>query len=108
MIPVLETQHTGNQDVELLQQNTKRFVKVLEDNPLLDGRLIEDIDVPAATLGGPSAFRVEHKLDRLPRGWIVTDTDEQILIFRTGWDRKYIDFANGSPIGDAVVDMWVF
>lgn len=65
MIPPLEVQHTGEQDLELAQQNIKRFVKVLEDNPLLDGRLIEGQALAVGTTA------INHKLGREPRGWIL-------------------------------------
>ena len=66
MIPPLETQQTGDQDLELSQQNLKRFAKVLEDNPLLDGHLIEDQDL---ALGVDTP--ISHRLGRQPRGWIL-------------------------------------
>ena len=66
MIPPLETQHGhGNQDLELLSQNIKRFVKVLEDNPMLDGHLLENISLTAGN------NTINHKLGRRLRGWTV-------------------------------------
>lgn len=101
LIDVLEIQHTGDQDLELAQQNIKRFVKVLEDNPVLDGRLIEDIDVPLP----PATVEVEHKLDRQPRGWIVCDVDASTYVYRIAWNDKTIVIAGRAA---ATISIWVF
>ena len=77
MIPQLETQHGhGNQDLELLSQNIKRFAKVLEDNPVLDGRLIENVKPqgraptdPPGLVAGDNI--INHGLGRALRGWYV-------------------------------------
>ena len=66
MISPLEIQQAEDQDVNLLQTNVKNFVKVLEDNPLLDGHLLENIELDA----GDNA--INHRLGRRLRGWIVT------------------------------------
>ena len=65
MIPPLETHHTGNQDLELFQQNVKKWAKVLEDNPMLAGHRVKDI-----TFDGAADSTFNHKLDRMPLGWI--------------------------------------
>jgi hypothetical protein len=99
----LETQHTGDQNIELLQQNVKKFVKVLEDNPLLDGVLIENITVP-----NMGTVVVNHKLGRRPRGWILTDKAGNGNIFRgAAWTDKTIELAN-SVAADCVIAIWVF
>jgi hypothetical protein len=103
VIKQLEKQQTDNQDIELLQQNLKKFTKPLEDNPILDGRLIEGITVP-----GAGNVVVNHKLGRKPRGWILTDKAGDGVIFRgAAWTDKTIELAN-SVVTDCVVAIWVF
>ena len=104
MIDSLETQHTDNQDVELLQQNVKKFAKVLEGNPLLDGVFLEDIDL----LAGPAITTINHKLGRKPRGWILTDVTSAVaapLIYRISWDDKTIELMASLVCN---VSLWVF
>jgi len=103
MIPELEEQHTGNQDVELLQQNVKKWAKILEDNPLLDGRLIEDVEITAAAL----TIDVNHGLGRQPRGWIITDFTALAgtAIVRDAWDTNTITFTASAACD---LDLWVF
>lgn len=74
MIPELEIQHGGTEEVERLQENVKKFAKPLEDNPLLDGRLIENATQRgAATPGlGVGVNHIEHGLGRNLRGWVIT------------------------------------
>jgi hypothetical protein len=63
MIPELEIQHTGTEEVERLQENVKKFVKVLEDNPLLDGRIVEEV-----AFDGVADTTFNHGLGRMPLG----------------------------------------
>ena len=100
MIPGLETQHTGNQDVELLQQNIKKFAKVLEDNPLLDGRLLEDVALNAA-----ANTDINHGLGRVPRGWILTDQSAAATVYRVAWTTTTLTLLAS---GATTVDIWVF
>jgi hypothetical protein len=62
-----------NDDPNLMrvQDNVSQFAKSLSANQLLDGVLIENVDITA----GSNA--IEHKLGRKYRGWIVV---RQILI----------------------------
>lgn len=106
MIPGLETQHTGNQDVELLQQNIKKFVKVLEDNPILDGHLLDRVFFTAA-----GTYTINHGLGRQIRGWIVVDKMGTVggppfeTMERTAWDDKTLTL---DVSGACCVLLWVF
>jgi len=102
-IKPLEKQHTGDQDLELFQNNIKDFVKVLEDNPLLDGRFIEDI-----VFSGAVTVNVQHKLDRKPRGWILTDlTGGLVDVARNvgDWNDKFLSLAASAA---CTISIWVF
>lgn len=100
MIPELETQQTGNQDVELLQQNVKKWTKILEDNPLLDGRLLEDIDLNAA-----ANTNINHGLGRVPRGWVLTDQSAAATVYRVAWTNTTLTLLASAA---STVDIWVF
>lgn len=105
MITPLETQHTGNQDVELLQQNVKKFVKVLEDNPLLDGVLIEDVE-----FDGVNDLTFNHGLGRQPRGCHPVDIEmpaatTSAALGRSVWNNQTITmFASAA----CTVKLWVW
>jgi hypothetical protein len=70
----------GTPATELQNRSDREFSKQLEDNPTLDGRLIEDIEFVAGE------NKLEHKLGRKLRGWWVTRrhgvTGNRIM---TGW-----------------------
>lgn len=101
MILPFEYQHTGNQDVELLQQNMKKFVKPLEDCPLLDGILLENVDLANAV-----NTVINHKLGRQPRGWIVVDhAGTGTLIYRIAWNSSTLTLLAAAA---CTVSLWVF
>ncbi len=103
MIPPLDLQTTENEGIEKLQANLKRFVTALENCPIIDGNLVENIFIP----GVIGNFTFNHGLGRLARGLIFTDhtyytehrvvskTDKSITIF---WPHTT----------DSTVDIWVF
>jgi len=64
------------------QRSVKDFVRVLEENPLLDGRLIEDISLTAGD------NYIDHKLDRVPVGFLVVGSDDGRVI---GSDRQIVN-----------------
>ena len=103
MIKELETQHTGVQEIELLQQNTKNFVKSLERNPLLDGILIKNV-----FFSGAVTVNIAHKLGRKPRGWFTTDiTGNLANIARNVGDcnDKFLSLAASAT---CTISLWVF
>ena len=61
-------QHHSDRVVERLQQQVAQLSRLLADNPLLQGRHLEDITVSQT----PPFTRLEHKLDRTPVGYIIT------------------------------------
>ena len=103
MIPPLEMQHSDDQGTQLSRENVKKFVKPIEDNPLLDGVLIEDI-----IFSGAVTVNVTHKLGRKPRGWILTDlTGGLVDVARnTGaFDDKFLSLASSAA---CTISIWVF
>lgn len=90
---------------DIFQRFVKDFVQPLEVNPLIDGRHIRGLVVPTA-----GTLTVNHLLDRVPVGWIITDITEdqkRDRIYRTGWTEKNLVLANGAG-SDTTVDIWVF
>jgi len=101
-------------NLHLVQENLVNFVRVLENNPMLDGHFIiitkdsdgntipetEDIYFPAAT-----ARILEHRLNRLPRGWVICDTRNLTRMRRRSWDTQFITL---SCIQATTAKIWVF
>ena len=87
------------------QRFVKDFVKVLERNPRLSGRMIEDIALVATV---PQA--INHKLARLPVGWEITNitwagaVDSSVRW--TAWDDKTITLE--APVTDTTVSIWIY
>ena len=99
----MDTQHTGNQDLELLQANMKNFAKSLEDNPLLDGVLIEDVEFTGAV-----TVVINHKLGRKARGWFPTDFEALAgtgVIRDADWDDKTLTLTSSAACD---LDLWIF
>lgn len=94
-------------DVPQLNRRLEDFSKQVSDCPLLSGRLIENIAVPAA---GSSAV-INHGLGRTPRGWIVTDAQDAVnptlYLERVAWDERTITLYSDMA-GPRTVSIWVF
>ena len=104
MIPPLEMQHSEDQGTQLSRENVKAFVKKLEDNPMLDGVLLEDIEFSAAV-----TVETAHTLGRNPRGWVVTDDHSGAfsIVKRTAgdWNDKFLSLVSN---GACTISVWVF
>ena len=78
-----------------------RLLDILAQNPLLQGRLIEDVELDS------TAVLVPHKLNRAYRGWIITDIDADVNVYNadTPLFESYIALVASGP---CVVSLWVF
>ena len=87
------------------QRSVDDFVRVLEENPRLDGRMIEDIALVAAT-----PLAIDHKLARQPVGWEITNitwagaVDSSVRW--TAWDDKTITLE--APVTAVTVSIWIY
>ena len=90
---------------DIFQRFMKDFVRVLEDNPRLDGRFIRGIDLVATV---PQA--IDHKLGRVPVGWETTDIvwagAVDATVRQTAWDDKTITL--DAPVTNVTLDIWVY
>lgn len=87
--PFLKTR-TDEEDSEIIQEQIKKFTLQLEDNPLLDGHVLENIE-----LAGGVPTIISHRLGRQMVGYIFVSTTSDIaapLVYRTGdWDDKFFE-----------------
>lgn len=72
----------------------------LESKEILDGVLIENINIPATT-----NTNIEHTLGRIPRGWKVVDVDAAATIHRIDWDTLHLTLYASVEVN---VNLWVF
>lgn len=103
MIPPLDKQISGEHNVDKLQSALKTFVTPLENNPLLDGNLIE------CGISAANSALIPHGLGRQPIGWIIVDLvaapGAVSCPLRTAWDTRNLTlFCNTS----VTLKIWVF
>lgn len=95
-------QEATNYDLTLLQDRLQSFFAVLDNCPLLDGRLVSGVELIAGI-----EVSVEHGLGRLPQGWFVADKmSVSGDIARTNsWDELFLPLTSPST---QTVSLWVF
>ena len=97
---------TDNERIESVQNSLENSFRYVEACPLLDGHLLEGVELPNGITD------VDHKLGRELKGWIITrhrETPSNIV------DRQKTNPATdrtlllNSSVGTTVtVDIWVF
>jgi len=97
-IKPLKTFQTTDYELSKFQGYVKEFISQISGNQFLIG---QEFSV-ALTTSGKS---IEHKLGRVPTGWIVTDTDANATIWRTGWSAETISFDASATVNAKI---WVF
>jgi hypothetical protein len=90
---------------DMFQRFVKDFVRVLEDNPRLDGVMTDYVTM---TGGTPSV--INHGLNREPVGWELVDIGwggaVDVTIRRNAWDTRTITLL--SPVTTCVAKFWVY
>lgn len=83
------------------QVQIKALTDVLSQIIILQGRLIEDVAVAT------SATRIEHGLNREPKGWIVVDNDTASTIHSStdALPKLYLSLIASSA---STISLWVF
>lgn len=82
-----------------LQENIKQFIGQLNKSIFIDGLLIESVVI------NTTDTKIEHKLGRTPKGFIVTDLQANTNIWRTGYDSRFITLRAGTQ---TTISLWVF
>lgn len=93
------------QDRELnqVQSNVAQAVSEFIKSPLLDGRLIEDLSLTT------SSTRIEHKLGRVPRGYLIVKRNANAQVYDTlsseGSPELFLPL---TASGNVTVSLWIF
>lgn len=89
-------------NLESVQTNTELLWNDLRSHPLLKGRLVENIQFNAA---GSFEYQLAHKLNRMPKGYIVVRNNSNFPVYDAGIDKKFIYLLAD---GTATITIWVF
>ena len=90
---------TPDSGLNRVQDNIGVFGQQFTANPLLRGRLIQNIDLST------TAFAIEHKLNRKPLGWILVDLSAAQTVFKVSSDTRFLTL---QASGACTVSIWVF
>ena len=93
---------TNNKDIEQVQDSVEKKFGELDKLVILEGKLLENIDVLAAPLPYP------HGLGRPYRGWIVVDKTTDVRVFRPELDVDTSVFLPLQASGTSTLKVWVF
>jgi hypothetical protein len=110
MKPLFKLPHVLMPDRPELEMHLRKTKEAIEDGgrrleaiPFLDGIWIQDISLPAV-----SSTVVNHKLGRIPRGWIMTRVQGGARIpTETARDSTTITIYNAASFA-MTVDFWFF
>lgn len=90
---------TKIQDLALVLSILKEWAKQLNDNPLLDGRLFQNLTIST------SGKAISHNLGRVPKGWIIVRNTGSDRIWETGKDKNHL---NLDCDGSTTFSIWIF
>lgn len=74
-----------DRDLQRVQDAVQEAVGGLAGNPMLQGKLLTDIELDAS-----DDEAVAHGLGRVPTGWQVIDQSADARVWRVSWDAKQI------------------
>lgn len=97
-LKTLKTLQTENYELSKIQGYTKEFASQLEGNKFLTGI---SLTIHITTAG----ISVDHKLGKVPSGWIITDINSNAVIWRVSWDDKKISLDSSAT---STITIWVF
>lgn len=81
------------------QDNNEQFNNQFKDIPFLSGRRVQDIIVTTSTV------KVDHKLGRMPLGYIILKQNADARIWYTAINDIQITFDSSATV---TIDVWVF
>ena len=96
--------YTQDRVLESMQDSVQRSLSPLTRIPFLNGRLIEDISMTAATTN-----EIAHGLGRAYRGWFVVDIDAASTVHRdTSSTSSTTEFLPLQASATSTMTIWVF
>jgi hypothetical protein len=101
-LPQLVRHSTGDRVFELLQERIIEVLRPLVENPLLDGALIEAVELQAGD------NKIAHTLDRSWRGFIICDRGAFSLVRSNQGAEDPTKWIVLSAASADTVSVWVF
>ena len=93
-----KTVRSGDYSIDKTQNNIGQYFKRLSGLFLLDGILHEDIVIN-------TTFALEHKLGRVPLGYLVTKKDSSSTIYNGEITNTLLNLSSSANV---TADIWVF
>lgn len=87
-------------DLSQLQTSLEEIFRQIQTCPLIIGNLVTGIVLVSGT-----EKVIQHKLQRQPLGWIVTDNTASAILYRSSWDPSHLVLI---PSADTTASVWVF
>jgi hypothetical protein len=93
---------TSDPILSRVQTQVQQLAQVLTEIPLLNGRLIQDVDLTT------SESLVEHGLDRVPTGWFVVGIDANATVYSASTPTLPKRHLPLTASATCTVSLWVF
>lgn len=97
-MPLRAFKKTATPELAKLEDNVANVLEPVLNAAILDGKLVENVNLNTAA-------SVQHKLGRVPRGWIVVDRNANAQVWSTAKDKNFLTLSSS---GAVVVTIWVF
>jgi hypothetical protein len=91
--------YEGSQESQRLQTNIQSALTSILRNPLLDGRLVEDVELVTGS------NKLEHKLERAVRGYILVRQNAAANLYEVSSDDLFITLSSSA---DVTASIWIF
>lgn len=97
-VPAFKQINTTDQNLQFLQDNIATALKPIQASPFVGGVLLTGIVLAT----GSNA--IQHTLGRIPKLWVIADTNAAQSVYRTSWNTELI---NLTASGAVTIAMWV-
>jgi hypothetical protein len=93
--------NTSEYETNIIQDNVERVVNQIVSSPIIDGILLSGVSL----IGGQDNY-VSHKLQRVPRFWIIARQDSNVTVWEdsTKTDSSFLDLKCS---GNCTINLWV-
>jgi len=89
MLPFFKT---PVKELDQLQTRWKQVLDPISDNVLLKGRIVGPVDLQVGS------NVIDHLLGRQPQGWIITDLNANVGVWRTAWTPLTLTLEASGPV----------
>jgi hypothetical protein len=92
-------QQVNDPKLSTLVSSIREWSEQFQNIPILNGRLIENLDITTDSL------RISHGLKRVPVGWFLATKDGNVNIWETARDSNTLTLDSN---GSARISIWIF